>query len=327
MDCSTAGKLGKTRSRCVLITGTSTGIGRACAVRLAREGFEVFATVRTDVDANSIEAAGNDMPLGIRAVRLDVADASSIQTATAQVRELIGGDGIYGLINNAGICVVGPAECISLDDWRYQFEVNFFGVIALTQAMLPLLRLHNAAHGSGAARIININSITGEIATPLFGAYSASKFALRALSDALRLELQGHGIHVSSIVPGTIQSEIWRKEKEGIEGIRAVSPARRLYGQLIENVSDYVFSCAGKAIPADRVARVVSRCLMSRRPRSRYLVGWEAEVGSRARKLMPDRLFGYLLSRTMGVPRRSPLPLEAGEVTDLTTVAGATEPD
>jgi NAD(P)-dependent dehydrogenase (short-subunit alcohol dehydrogenase family) len=327
MGSSTAGMSGENQRGFVLITGTSSGIGRACAVRLAREGFSVLATVRTDADAHSVEAAGSDTPLGIRAVQLDVADANSIQKAAARVGELVGNDGLYGLVNNAGICVVGPAECISLDDWRYQFEVNFFGVIALTQAMLPLLRLHNAADRPKAARIVNISSITGEIATPLFGAYSASKFALRALSDSLRLELQGHGIHVSAIVPGTIQSEIWRKEKEGIEAIRADSPARRLYGRLIDNVSDYVFKCAGKAIPADRVAEVVSRCLTSRRPRPRYLVGWEAGIGSRARKLLPDRLFDYLLGRTMGVPGPSPMPAETEEVADLTTVAGAPDRD
>jgi NAD(P)-dependent dehydrogenase (short-subunit alcohol dehydrogenase family) len=291
--------------RFVLITGTSTGIGQACAVRLARSGFGVFASVRTDADAQAIERAGLNTPLGIRSVRMDVTDGASIHSAACGIRDHVGADGLCGLVNNAGICVVGPAEYVTLDGWRHQFEVNLFGAIAVTQAMLPLLRTHNAAHGKWSARIINMGSITGEIATPLFGAYSASKFALGAFGDSLRLELRGEGIHVCTLIPGTIQSEIWRKEKEGIDAIRADSSAQKMYGKLIDNVSDYVFQCADKAIPADRVAKAMEHCLLSRSPRLRYLIGWESEVGSRARKLIPDRLFNFLMSKTLGVPKAS----------------------
>jgi NAD(P)-dependent dehydrogenase (short-subunit alcohol dehydrogenase family) len=297
----------------VLVTGASTGIGRACAVRLAAEGFDVIATVRSDSDAKSIRLPG------ICSLKLDVTDADSIRDAAAQIQKLVGSDGLCGLVNNAGICVVGPAECLSLDQWRRQFDVNLFGVIAVTQAMLPLLRLHNAASGLWSARIVNISSITGEIATPLFGAYSASKFALGALSNVLRLELRADGIHVSTIVPGTIQSEIWRKEKEGVREIRANPQARRLYGPLIDRVSDYVFKCAGKAIPADRVAHAVSGCLKSQSPRSRYSVGWESDIGSLARKFIPDRLFNFLLGKTLGVPTVSSLPDTDDEILENAT--------
>ena len=127
--------------------------------------------------------------------------------------------------------------------------------------MLPLLRVYNSGHDSVGARIINMGSITGEISTPLFGAYSASKFAMRAMTDALRLELRPEGMHVSLIVPGTIQSEIWRKEKECVDAIAAGSPARKRYGTLIDNVAGYVFGCAQKALPAERVATVLKhRC-------------------------------------------------------------------
>jgi NAD(P)-dependent dehydrogenase (short-subunit alcohol dehydrogenase family) len=303
----------------ILVTGTSTGIGRACALRLAREGFSVWAGVQKIEEADSIAQAGADMPIAIRAIQLDVTNLDSIRAAEAEIRSHVGDEGLFGLVNNAGICVVGPVEFISLEAWRRQLEVNFFGVIALTQIMLPLLRVCNANDEKHGSRIVNMGSITGEISTPLFGAYSASKFALRAMNDALRLELRPEGIHVSLIVPGTIQSEIWRKEKECVAAIAPGSPARQHYGTLIDNVSKYVFSCAEKALPAERVADAVLRCFTSVKPKVQYRVGWEAQVGSRAKKFTPDRLFDFLLARKLGVPKTSrpsstlsklPLPLQ-----------------
>jgi len=232
-----------------------------------------------------------------------VTNIASIRSAEEVIRSHSGDAGLYGLVNNAGICVVGPVEFISLEAWRRQLDVNFFGVIALTQVMLPLLRVGNARHASHGSRIVNMGSITGEISTPLFGAYSASKFALRAMNDALRLELRPEGIQVSLIVPGTIQSAIWRKEKDCVNAIAPGSPARNHYGTLIDNVAGYVFSCAEQAIPAQRVADAVQQCLTSNKPRIQYRVGWEAQVGSRAKKFTPDRLFDFLLARKLGVPK------------------------
>jgi NAD(P)-dependent dehydrogenase (short-subunit alcohol dehydrogenase family) len=292
----------------VLITGTSTGIGRACAVQLARQGFSVWAGIRNSAEADSIEQAGVEAPIPIRPIELDVTDMASIRSAEKAIRSHVGDDGLYALVNNAGICIVGPVEFIALEAWRQQLEVNFFGVIAVTQIMLPLLRAGNSRRASHGSRIVNMGSITGEISTPLFGAYSASKFALRAMNDALRLELRPEGIHVSLIVPGTIQSEIWRKEKECVAAIVAGSPAREHYGTLIDNVSGYVFSCAEQAIPAQRVADAVQQCLTSAKPRIQYRVGWEAQVGSRAKKFTPDRLFDFLLARKLGVPKTGNQP-------------------
>ena len=289
----------------ILITGTSTGIGRACALRLARKGFHVWAGVRNQNDAASITQAANLAGHFLQPVHLDVTDSQSISKAHDLIQLQTGSDGLCGLVNNAGICVVGPSECVTMEDWKRQFEVNLFGAIAVTQAMLPLIRQHTLTSARWAGRIVNMSSITGEVATPLFGAYSASKFALAGFSDALRMELRGEAIHVSIIIPGTIQSEIWRKEKESVDAIRPDSSARRLYGKLIDNVAGYVFQCAKSAIPADRVAVAVEDCFTSRKPRIRYRVGWEAGVGSRARKIIPDWLFDDLLGRTLGVPRAS----------------------
>ena len=287
----------------VLITGTSSGIGRACARRLAHEGFSVLAGVRNDTDARSLESEGNGRPLGIRAIRLDVTESESVRAAGEQVASIVGENGLCGLVNNAGTAIVGPVECISMDDWRRQFEVNFFGAIAVTQTMLPLLRTHRTRCGRWAPRIVNISSVTGQVSSPLFAAYSASKFALEAVSDALRLELASQGIHVCVIIPGTIQSEIWRKERACVDALNDCGEARTLYGQLIDNVSKFVFQTAEKSIPADHVAIAVQRCLTRTTPPTRTLVAWEAHVGSRARRYLPDRWFDYLMATALGVPR------------------------
>ncbi len=287
----------------MLITGASTGIGYACAKYLAQCGFQVLATVRSESDAARLESIGAQTPHGIRALQLDVTDAGSINAAAARVGDLVGDRGLCGLVNNAGICVVGPVECVSIDEWREQFEVNLFGPVAVTQALLPLLRRYVHINGHGSARVVNMSSITGRIATPVFGAYSSSKAALQSFSDALRLELQGHGIHISVLVPGTIQSEIWRKEKIGMETMDRRPGVRALYGTLLDNVSRYVFQTATKAIPAENVARVVHQCLVSSRPPVRRLIAWEAQVGWRAKTFLPERLLDFLLARTLGVPR------------------------
>jgi NAD(P)-dependent dehydrogenase (short-subunit alcohol dehydrogenase family) len=293
----------------VLITGAGSGIGRACALQLGRAGFDVWAGIRTPAEAMSLEHAGLDTPIRIRTIALDVMDIASIRAAAEEIRTQAGDEGLRGVVNNAGICIVGPVEFVPLEEWRRQFEVNLLGAIAVTQVMLPLLRVHNMRGAGGGSRIVNIGSITGEISTPVFGAYSASKFALRAMTDALRLELRSEGIGVCLVVPGTIRSDIWRKEKEGIDAIAANSRVRHLYGTLIGNVASCVFRHADGALPAERVADVVQECLTSANPRIQYRVGWEAELGSRAKHFMPDRLFDFLLGRSLGVPRRSRRPL------------------
>ena len=283
--------------RPVLITGTSTGIGRATAQRLAAAadggGWHVLAGVRHRGDA----------PPGTTPVVLDVTDAASVADAAERVADLCGPGGLAALVNNAGVCVVGPVECVPIDDWRRQFEVNLFGGVAVTQAMLPLLRRRVARCGPWSGRIVNVSSVTGQVASPLFAAYSASKHATEAVSDALRLELAGHGVGVTIINPGTIATEIWRKERAQIDACGPGSPPRRLYGRLIDNVSRYVFAAAERSIPADRIASAIERCLTARRPPVRARVGWEAQVGGRARRLLPERLFDFLMSRSMGVPR------------------------
>ena len=279
--------------RPVLITGTSTGIGRATAQRLARGGWDVLAGVRHVADA----------PPGTTPVVLDVTLPDGVAAAADHVDHHCGPDGLAAVVNNAGVCVVGPVECVPLDQWRRQFDVNLFGTVAVTQAVLPLLRRRVARRGRLSARIVNVSSVTGQVSSPLFAAYSASKHAVEAVSDALRQELAGHGIGVSVINPGTIATDIWRKERAQVDAFCPGTAARRLYGPLIDNVTRYVFAAGEKSIPADRIAAAIDRCLTARRPPVRLRVGWEARVGSRARQLLPERLFDLLMARALGVPR------------------------
>jgi NAD(P)-dependent dehydrogenase (short-subunit alcohol dehydrogenase family) len=293
--------------RFVLITGASSGIGRASAVRLAGKGFRIFATVRNDADASAVESASPAGAVPIQAIRMDVTDPHSIAAAAEEIGSVVGDAGLFGLVNNAGICVVGPIECLHISEWKNQFDVNFFGLIAVTQAMLPLMRRYSEIHRSPIPRIVNISSVTGTVPTPLFGAYCASKAAVESVSDTLRRELGEQDIGVSMIIPGTIQSEIWRKEKAGAEAIMARNDCSRLYRRLIDRVAGYVFRVAEKAKPAEKVAIAVERALTRTTPPIRTLVAWEAHVGVNARRFIPDRIFDFLMLHTLGLQRGNPV--------------------
>lgn len=284
----------------VLITGASTGIGRATAEHLAALGFSVLAGVRRDSDGASLEASGAAAAGtggAIRAVRIDVTDAGSIAAAMDVVRGIVGDAGLLGLVNNAGITVVGPIEYIPMDDWRRQFEINLFGHIAVIQAALPLLRAHAAKFGRDSARIVNMSSIAGKIAQPILSPYSASKFALEAVSDALRLELTPQGIRVCLVNPGAIDTPIWKKSEAEAGAMPPDHPARMLYGSLIDHVVASAKEAAGKAIAPIAVARAVAACLSDRRPKIRTFVGRDARIGALVKAVFPDRLFDRFLGR------------------------------
>ena len=284
--------------RCVLITGTSTGIGRACALHLARKGFVVLAGARRESDAPVVETVGYQQ---ICPIRIDVTDSGSIAAAAARVREVVGEAGLCGLVNNAGIGVLGPIEHIPIDGWRRQFEVNVFGQVMVTQTMLPLLRDHVARRGHGAARIINISSIGGRLAQPILGPYTASKFALEAISDSLRFELRSQGIQVCVIQPGAVQSEIWRKGEAQTSNFPPDSPARQLYGRVITGVETVAKKAGIGAVPAQRVADVVEKCLTRRRPRTRYLIGPDAKSAAFFQSILPKSWFDALMIKVMKI--------------------------
>ena len=202
----------------VVITGASTGIGRGCALRMDALGWSVFAGVRKEVDATSLRAEASDR---LRPLFLDVSNPRSILEAQQAVSQALGAEGLSGLVNNAGIPYGGAIEHLEMQEVRRTFDVNFFGLIEVTQAFMPLLR---RAHG----RIVNMSSVSGWIASPFLSPYSTSKFALEALSDALRVELHPWNIHVAVIEPGAIDTPIWAKGGEIINRLIENAPSEMM---------------------------------------------------------------------------------------------------
>jgi NAD(P)-dependent dehydrogenase (short-subunit alcohol dehydrogenase family) len=281
-------------SGAVLVTGSSTGIGEACALYLAQRGFRVFAGVRRESDGQSIQAKASG---ALTPVILDVTDAAGIAAVRDAVAASAGRRGLAGLVNNAGIAVPGPLEILPLDEFRHQWEVNVVGQLAVTQAFLPLLR---KARG----RIVMMGSISGRLASPFIGAYAVSKFALEAMTDALRVELMPWGIEVSIVEPGSIATPIWEKSRKHSGDIaRHVSPeSRELYRPGYEAMRDAAAKVAGAGIPALEVAKVVEHALTAKIPKTRYLVGKDAKLQARLAKFIPDRMRDRMIAKRLGLP-------------------------
>ncbi len=268
----------------VLITGASTGIGAACALALDKRGYRVFAGVRRAIDG---EVLRQNASTQFTPLLLDVTDAASVAEAARLLRNQPNSGALAGLINNAGIAVAGPLEFVSPDRLRQQFEVNVVGVLALTQALLPLLR-------SGPGRIVNISSVSGRLASPFVGPYCASKFALEALSDSLRVELNPWRIPVSVVEPGVINTPIWQKSLAANASVLDDMPeeSRQLYGREVAAMQQ--FARSAKGLEPEAVARVVVRALTAANPKTRYVVGTDARLGVLLSRL-PDRVRDWLL--------------------------------
>lgn len=276
--------------RSVLITGASTGIGRAAALRMDADGWRVYAGVRRQEDADALRAAGSDRLVPLI---LDVTDPGQIAAAAGRI-EAESPAGLDGLVNNAGIAVPGPLETIPVDDFRRQVEVNLTAQVAVTQAMLPLIR---AARG----RVVFLSSIGGRIAFPLNGPYHAAKFGIEAVGDVFRQELRPWGISVSVIEPGTIDTPIWERGERNAEEVeaRAHPNQQALYGEAIARFREVVGKLAEKGIPPEKVAGAIAHALESRRPRARYLVGLDAKLQARLKPLIPTRAFDKIVARQM----------------------------
>jgi NAD(P)-dependent dehydrogenase (short-subunit alcohol dehydrogenase family) len=270
----------------VVITGASTGIGRATALRLARGGFDVLAGVRREEDGAALR--GEDGR--IEPVLVDVTDAGQV----ADLAERVAGAPLAGLVNNAGIAVAGPLEGIPLDQVRRQYEVNVFGLLAVTQALLEPIR---AGHG----RIVNIGSIGGRINTPFVGPYSSSKAAVRSLSAALRRELRPWDIRVALVEPGALDTPIWRKGEEGAEEtVGALSErVRTLYARQLAALVAATRTIAAGASSPDDAAQAVEHALTASRPRTLYTVGREARIQGALHSVLPARTFDALVARAM----------------------------
>ena len=278
----------------IVVTGASSGIGAACARHLDSLGFTVWAGVRKKQDGEQLARLTSAR---LHILMLDVTDPESIAAAAHTLSEAAGATGLAGLVNNAGISVAGPLELLPLSEVRTQFEVNVLGALGVTQALLPLLR---KARG----RLVNISSIAGLAATPFLGAYCGSKFALEAMSDALRLELAPWGIAVSLIEPGAVQSQIWeRATMAATRTLTGVAPeSLALYAKPLSRMQEVMVRVAARAIPAEVVARTVARALTVSRPQARYLVGRDARFRALMKWLLPARLQDRLVAWFLGLP-------------------------
>jgi NAD(P)-dependent dehydrogenase (short-subunit alcohol dehydrogenase family) len=276
----------------VLVTGAAKGIGRATALHLTTLGFHVFAGVRRLEDGTALQEAA---PAKLTPLLLDVTDADQIAQATQHITQQVGTAGLFGLVNNAGIAVPGPLEFVPIDEFRRQMEINLVGQLAVTQAMLALIR---QAHG----RIVNISSIGGLIAGPLLGPYHASKFALEALTDTLRVELKPWAIEVIAIEPGAIATPIWETGAQAAEQIIAQMPikAQELYGKTMERRRASALKQAQHGAPPQIVADAVAHALTAARPKTRYVVGSDARFAARFIAWLPDRLRDRLILAQRG---------------------------
>jgi NAD(P)-dependent dehydrogenase (short-subunit alcohol dehydrogenase family) len=262
----------------ILVTGASSGIGRATAIELASRGHRVIAAARRLGALEELQRLGT----GIEPLVLDVTDASSIREAATRVEGLLNGSHVDVLINCAGYALAGPLEALSADAVRHQFETNVFGLLDVTRALLPRMR------AGGGGRIINVSSVVGRVAFPGIGAYSATKFAVEALSDALRLEVAPFGIAVVLIEPGFVKTDIGTASRTQAEAFPIAADG---YEQLIAKTGEFLATqIADNSLPADTVARKIADVALARRPAARYVLGARNRALVAFMQLLPDRL-------------------------------------
>ncbi|HTT93096.1 MAG TPA: SDR family oxidoreductase [Solirubrobacterales bacterium] len=277
----------------VLVTGSSSGIGRATVRRLDRAGWRVFAGVRKEEDAAALREESSPL---LEPLMLDVTDAGAIAAAAERIGAEPGG--LDGLVDNAGGAVAGPLEALPIEDFRRQIELNLTAQLAVTQAMLPAIR---TARG----RIVMVSSVGGRVALPITGAYHAAKFGLEAIGDSLRQELAPWGIRVVLIEPGSIDTPIWSRGEEDAERIFEDAPPRmrELYAATIERYRQVIRETAERGIPAEKVAARIQHALETRRPRARYLIGIDAQVMARLKPLVPTPILDRAIARAMAFPK------------------------
>jgi len=281
------------RSNAVLVTGASTGIGKTCALELDQLGFQVFAGVRKQADADALCAGTSER---LTPVFLDVVDDDSISAAVKMVAGKVGETGLMGLVNNAGVASAGPMEFLALDEIRRVLEINLLGQIAITQAFMPLLR-------AGEGRIVNMSSISGLIAAPFAGPYTISKFSLEAFSDVLRRELMPWKMHVAIIEPGRINTPIWEKSFKVVSKLKAnfSNQADQYYGKAFESRMNTIMNAKRKGAPPKMVARAVIHALTARKPKLRYPVGTDAKLVTILARFMPPSWLDTLLAKQRSI--------------------------
>ncbi len=282
-----------TRVPVALITGASTGIGRATTLRLAAAGWTVLAGVRDPAAGESlVKGAGG----GGRVITLslDVTDAAQIAQARERVDQETGAAGLDALVNNAGIGIGGPLELVSEEDLRRQFDVNVFAQVEVTKALLPALR---RAHG----RLVFVSSIGGRVAMAFTAPYAASKHALEAFGDALRVELRTSGVQVALIEPGSVATPIWDKSRAEADKVSVPPELQREYGHVPAAMDKVLDDTAKRGVPPEQVAETIHRALTARRMKARYVVGRDAKAMLAIKRVLPDHWFDAVARRALGV--------------------------
>ena len=284
------------RRELVVVSGASTGMGAATAKELARKGFHVLAGVRRDVDADALRAEGIEPHI------LDITVDSHVAAVADRVTRDPLGRPLRALVNNAGISVNAPVEALPIAEWRRLFEVNLFGHVAITQALLPaLLR--------SAGTVVNISSVGGRVALPTYGAYAGSKFALEAVSDSLRREVSGLGVKVVVVEPGAVKTEMLERGVANADRLKAGMATDQLerYGDLVAAVSEQARSFGEDGVSAESAAKVIARAVAAPHPRTRYTIGRDAAILVRLARVLSDRL----LDRIVRLNLRSHYPASA----------------
>jgi NAD(P)-dependent dehydrogenase (short-subunit alcohol dehydrogenase family) len=286
----------------ILVTGTSSGIGRAATFILAENGYRVLAAVRKQGDIESLlTEAGTRRVVGfVEPIILDVTDASQIAAAAEVVRAKIAAGGrLHALVNNAGAQWAGPIETMPLTEWRSQFDVSFFGPIALTQQLLPQLR---ASRG----RVINVTSIGGIMPGPMIAAYQAAKAAFEAVSDSMRIEFSPFGVHVSAIAPGSISTPMLKQSSDKLNRIADALPKslQPLYSYALRSFAKTTVTSARFSTSPAKASLTILRAVTAPRPRTRYLIGTDAKIVAFLKRSLPDRWMDAIVFRMFGLPRR-----------------------
>jgi NAD(P)-dependent dehydrogenase (short-subunit alcohol dehydrogenase family) len=274
-------------TKLAVITGCSTGIGRAAALHLAGQGFRVLAGVRKEKDADSFRASP-----GITPVIIDVTDDKTVKSAAAH--PALSEAGQVHLINNAGVAMGGPVEATPVNKWKQQFDVNVFGLVEVTQAFLPFIR---ATKG----RIVNLSSVAGIAASPYLGPYAASKFAVEAISDSLRRELKQFGVKVIVLEPGPIKTPIWEKGMAVQDSSSVSGEMESLYGKEMKLFRALVKKSEEEAVDVSKISALLENVLTCASPRTRYVVGARGlALQMKIARLLPDTWLDSAIAKELG---------------------------
>jgi NAD(P)-dependent dehydrogenase (short-subunit alcohol dehydrogenase family) len=283
--------------RAVVVTGASTGIGRAAVASAVREGAHVFASVRKEADAANLRQEFGD---AVTPLLFDVADEAAVRAGAAKTAEALGNRRLFGLVNNAGIAVPGPLLHLDTDEIRRQFEINLFGVHNVTRAFADLLGADPQRTGKP-GRIVMISSVGGQNGAPFVGPYAASKFALEGYSQSLRRELMLYGVDVIVIGPGAIATPIWDKAEQNDLKRFENTP----YGPMLKGVADYMVKQGREGLPASKVGDLIWFCLSDPKPKTRYAILRRPFMDRTLPRLLNPRAVDRIIAKRLGFPERS----------------------